>query len=77
MIQLILIVILGLLAQLVLPWWSVAIVAFLVCLWRSQNAGQAFTYSFYGCCSCMDGLRVTHLRAGWRRLHWSNGRVTL
>lgn len=48
MIQLILIVVLGLLAQLVLPWWSVAIIAFLVCLWRSQSAGQAFTYSFYG-----------------------------
>ena len=48
MIQLILIVILGLLAQLVFPWWSVAVVAFLVCLWRSQSAGQAFTYSFYG-----------------------------
>ncbi len=48
MIQLILIVVLGLLAQLVLPWWSVAIVTFLVCLWRSQSAGQAFTYSFYG-----------------------------
>ncbi len=48
MIQLILIAILGLLAQLILPWWSLALVAFLVCLWRSQSAGQAFLYGFVG-----------------------------
>ena len=48
MIQLILIAILGLLAQLILPWWSLALVAFLVCLWRSRSAGQAFMFGFYG-----------------------------
>ncbi len=48
MIQIILIAILSLLAQLVLPWWSLAIVAFLVCFWRSQSAGEAFLHSFLG-----------------------------
>jgi hypothetical protein len=48
MIQIILIAVLSLLAQLVLPWWSLAIIAFLVCLWRSPSAGQAFFAGFYG-----------------------------
>lgn len=48
MIQIVLIAVLSLLAQLVLPWWSLAIVAFLVCFWRSKNAGQAFVSGFYG-----------------------------
>ena len=48
MIQIILIVIISLLAQLVLPWWSLAIVAFLVCFWRSLSAGRAFLYGFVG-----------------------------
>jgi len=46
MVQLILIALLSLLAQLVLPWWSLAIVAFLVCFWRGQSAGRAFFYGF-------------------------------
>jgi len=48
MIQILLISILSLLAQLVLPWWSLAIIAFVVCFWRSEKAGQAFFYGFYG-----------------------------
>ena len=48
MIQIVLIAILSLLAQLILPWWSLAVVAFLVCLWRSPSAGQAFFAGFYG-----------------------------
>lgn len=53
MIQILLIAFLSLLAQLVLPWWSVAIVAFAVCYWRgadsrSQGAGRAFGYGFAG-----------------------------
>ncbi|QMW02468.1 hypothetical protein [Spirosoma foliorum] len=48
MIQIILIAVLSLLAQLVLPWWSLAVVAFLVCVWRSSSAGQAFFAGFYG-----------------------------
>ena len=48
MIQIILIAVLSLLAQLVLPWWSLAIIAFLVCLWRSSSAGQSFFAGFYG-----------------------------
>ena len=48
MLQVLIIAILSLLAQLVLPWWSIAIITFLVCFWRSQGAGQAFFYGFYG-----------------------------
>ncbi len=48
MIQILLIAVLSLLAQLILPWWSLAIVAFLVCLWRGSSAGKAFLYGFAG-----------------------------
>jgi len=48
MIQILLIAVLGLLAQLVLPWWSIAIVAFAVCFWRSSKPGSAFWYGFAG-----------------------------
>ena len=48
MLQILLIAILSLLAQLILPWWSLAIVAFLVCFWRSSKAGRAFLYGFAG-----------------------------
>ncbi|UHG91528.1 hypothetical protein [Spirosoma oryzicola] len=48
MIQILLIALLSLLAQLVLPWWSLAIIAFLVCFWRSERAGRAFFYGFAG-----------------------------
>ncbi len=48
MLQLILIAVISLLAQLVLPWWSVAIVAFAVCFWRSTSAGRAFWHGFAG-----------------------------
>lgn len=39
---------LSLLAQLFLPWWSVALVAFAVCFWRSRTGGQAFLAGFVG-----------------------------
>lgn len=48
MIQIVLIAILSLLAQLFLPWWSLSIVAFGVCFWRSQRAGGAFLQGFAG-----------------------------
>ncbi|MBD2754694.1 hypothetical protein [Spirosoma validum] len=48
MIQIILIAIFSLLAQLILPWWSLAVVAFGVCFWRSPGAGRAFFYGFAG-----------------------------
>jgi len=48
MIQILLIAILSLLAQVVFPWWSLAVVAFLVCFWRSSGAGSAFFYGFVG-----------------------------
>lgn len=48
MIQILLIALLSLLAQWVLPWWSLAIVAFGVCFWRSAGAGRAFLYGFVG-----------------------------
>ncbi|MCX6213449.1 hypothetical protein [Spirosoma sp.] len=48
MIELVLIAILSLLAQLFLPWWSLAIVAFGVCFWRSSGSGRAFLSGFLG-----------------------------
>lgn len=48
MIQIVLIILLSALAQLVLPWWSLAIVAFSVCAWRSTSGGQAFMAGFVG-----------------------------
>lgn len=48
MIQILLIAFGSLLAQLVLPWWSLALAAFAVCFWRSPAAGRAFWYGFAG-----------------------------
>ena len=48
MIQFILIAFLSLLAQFILPWWSLALVAFVVCLWKSPGGSQAFLCSFAG-----------------------------
>ena len=48
MVEIILIAVLSLLAEFVLPWWSLAIVAFVVCFWRSSRAGQSFFAGFYG-----------------------------
>lgn len=48
MIELILIAIVSLLAQLILPWWSLAIVAFIICFWRSPGGGRAFLSGFAG-----------------------------
>ncbi|NEU68645.1 hypothetical protein [Spirosoma agri] len=48
MIQILLIALISLVAQLILPWWSLAIVAFLICLWRSPSAGRSFLYGFAG-----------------------------
>jgi hypothetical protein len=46
MIQIALIVLLSTLVQLVLPWWSLAVIAFAVCAWRSDSGGQAFIIGF-------------------------------
>jgi hypothetical protein len=48
MIQIIVIAIISLIAQLFLPWWSLAIVAFAVCFTRSRGAGWAFLEGFAG-----------------------------
>lgn len=48
MVQILLIALISFLAQLVLPWWSLSIVAFGVCYWRSQSSGRAFLYGFLG-----------------------------
>ena len=48
MIRLILIAIVSLLVQFILPWWSIALVAFMVCYWGSRNAGGAFVEGFAG-----------------------------
>ena len=48
MIQILLIAFLSLLAQLVLPWWSLALVSFAVCFWRAPGVGSAFWYGFAG-----------------------------
>ena len=33
------------LLQFILPWWIIAVVPFVVCLWRSEHAGAAFVVS--------------------------------
>lgn len=48
MLPFILIALFSLLAQLVLPWWSLALVAFVVCYWRSRTGAQAFLNGFLG-----------------------------
>ncbi len=48
MIQILLIAGISLLAQVVLPWWTLALVAFGICYWRSSGAGQAFWFGFAG-----------------------------
>jgi len=48
MYQIVLIAFLSLFAQFFLPWWTLAIVAFAVCYWRSPGAGWAFWYGFVG-----------------------------
>ncbi|RYC67758.1 MULTISPECIES: hypothetical protein [Spirosoma] len=46
--QIIAIAVLSLLVQLVFPWWSLAVVSFAICCWRSPGAGRAFVYGFVG-----------------------------
>jgi hypothetical protein len=43
-----LILILSLIAQLFLPWWSVAVVCFALAFWKAHRGGQAFTAGFLG-----------------------------
>lgn len=73
MIQILLIAVVSLLAQLVLPWWSIAIVAFAICYWRgaafrgtasrSVGAGSAFLHGFMGVALVWLGYAVlVHFR---------------
>lgn len=43
-----LIAVLSAIIQLILPWWSIALVAFVVCFFRSTTGGQAFWFGFIG-----------------------------
>lgn len=48
MLPFLLIAVLSALAQLFLPWWSLALVAFGVCFWRSRTGWRAFGNGFAG-----------------------------
>ncbi|ARK09540.1 hypothetical protein [Fibrivirga algicola] len=48
MLPILLIALLSLLAQLILPWWSIALVAFAFCFGRPMSGGRAFLASFLG-----------------------------
>ena len=48
MLPFLLIVLLSTVAQLFLPWWSIAIVAFGICFWRSRTVWRAFGNGFLG-----------------------------
>ncbi|MEZ0483045.1 hypothetical protein [Fibrella aquatica] len=48
MIPILLIALLSLLSQLVLPWWSIALVTFAFCFGRPSSGGRAFLHSFVG-----------------------------
>ncbi len=48
MISILIIALLSAVAQLVLPWWSLALVAFAFCFGRPEGSGRAFLYSFAG-----------------------------
>ncbi|GAB3267766.1 hypothetical protein GCM10027347_36870 [Larkinella harenae] len=48
LLPLLLIALLSALAQLFLPWWVVAVVAFGVCFWRSRTGWRAFGNGFAG-----------------------------
>lgn len=43
---LLLILILSIVAQLFLPWWSIAVVCFLVAAWKARHGGHAFLAGF-------------------------------
>ena len=53
MIEIILIAVLSLLAQLVLPWWSLAVVAFVICFWRSPSGWPIIFIRFCGRGPCL------------------------
>ena len=48
MLPFLLIALLSAVAQLFLPWWSIALVAFGVCFWRSKTGWRAFGAGFLG-----------------------------
>lgn len=48
MLPFVLIALLSAVAQLFLPWWVIAPVAFLVCYWRSRTGWRAFGNGFAG-----------------------------
>jgi hypothetical protein len=48
MLLLIIILVLTIISGYVLPWWAIAIIAFLVALWRGNTSGQSFWAGFGG-----------------------------
>ena len=42
------IILLGILTQLMFPWWSIVIVAFWVGCWVADAPARSFTYGFFG-----------------------------
>jgi len=48
MLPILLIALISALAQLILPWWVIAPVAFVVCYWRSGSGWRAFGNGFLG-----------------------------
>ncbi|WP_128545564.1 hypothetical protein [Larkinella soli] len=48
MIPFLMIALLSAIAQLFLPWWVIAVVAFTVCFWRKPSGGRAFLSGFLG-----------------------------
>ncbi|WP_192822876.1 hypothetical protein [Rufibacter sp. LB8] len=43
-----LILLLSLIAQLFLPWWTIAIICFALAFWKAQHGGKAFLAGFAG-----------------------------
>ncbi|MEZ0540804.1 hypothetical protein [Fibrella arboris] len=65
MIPILLIALLSVLAQLILPWWSVALVTFAFCFGRPLGWRRAFLYSFLGVGLVWLGYAaMQHLQSG-------------
>jgi hypothetical protein len=52
-------------AQLVLPWWSIAVVSFAFCFGRPEGGVRAFVYSFTGVATAWFGyVLLLHTQTG-------------